>query len=246
MRHLALLVLAITLLVPVSAQAYCKLALAFALDVSSSVNDGEYRIQLHGLADALASDEVQNAILSPEGAHIMAAAYEWSGYPQQTLLLDWTKLDTPGAISLFANKLRQTRRRYAEFPTALGKAVEFGAHLLHRAPPCSRQVLDISGDGHRGQGRFRPVRQDRGPRALAARRRFSLRHDAPLVPARGPRRRRRFAGLLPPSRAPRQGAGPDGVRCLDARRRLRSQSGRAKEGGFFFGVVVQGRGEQGR
>ncbi|MEM7686596.1 MAG: DUF1194 domain-containing protein [Paracoccaceae bacterium] len=152
MRHLALLVLAITLLVPVSAQAYCKLALAFALDVSSSVNDGEYRIQLHGLADALASDEVQDAILSPEGAHIMAAAYEWSGYPQQTLLLDWTKLDTPGAISLFANQLRQTRRRYAEFPTALGKAVEFGAHLLHRAPPCSRQVLDISGDGENNVG----------------------------------------------------------------------------------------------
>ncbi|MEM9059937.1 MAG: DUF1194 domain-containing protein [Pseudomonadota bacterium] len=152
MKRLAACLISILALAPVPATAFCKLALAFALDVSSSVNDGEYRIQLHGLADALASEEVQTAILSPEGAHIMAAAYEWSGYRQQTLLMDWTKLDTPGAISLFANRLRQTRRRYSEYPTALGKAVQYGAQLLRRAPPCARQVLDISGDGENNVG----------------------------------------------------------------------------------------------
>ncbi|MEM7210717.1 MAG: DUF1194 domain-containing protein [Pseudomonadota bacterium] len=135
-----------------NAAAYCKLALALALDISSSVNDREYRLQLEGLAWALEQEEVKRAILTPEGAHIQAAAYEWSGYPQQSLILDWTRLDSDEAITIFATRLRRHWRRFSEFPTALGKGVEFGAKLLHRSPPCSRKVLDVSGDGENNDG----------------------------------------------------------------------------------------------
>lgn len=141
------------------AHAQCKAALALALDISSSVNDYEYRLQQHGLADALDSTEVQQAILTPEGAYIEAAAYEWSGSDQQRIIVDWMRLDSTGAISLFANRIRQNQRRYTELSTALGEAVAFGANLLRRAPPCNRRVLDISGDGENneghGPGRFR-------------------------------------------------------------------------------------------
>ena len=137
----------IVLLLPLPAQAACKLALGLGLDISSSVNGDEYRLQLEGLADALESGEVINAIMTPEGAHIVAAAYEWSGYQQQDTILSWTVLDSPETIKRFARRLRAHRRPYWDFATALGKGVEYGALLMQQAPPCARRVLDISGDG---------------------------------------------------------------------------------------------------
>jgi hypothetical protein len=152
MRWLAVLT-ALTLSVqPMTANASCKVALAFALDISSSVDDAEYRLQIDGLANALVDERVIEAILTPEGAFINAAAYEWSGYQQQDMVLDWTVLDTPAAIRNFAARLSAHRRVYANFATAVGKGVEFGAQLLPRAPPCGRYVLDVSGDGQNNVG----------------------------------------------------------------------------------------------
>jgi hypothetical protein len=148
----ALLLAGLLLAAPTSASAYCKLALALGLDISSSVNSAEYRLQIDGLAHALESKEVIDAILTPEGAHISAAVYEWSGYVQQDIVLGWTTLDSPAAIRSFAARLRAHERVYAEFATALGKAVEFGAKLFASAPTCGRKVLDISGDGENNDG----------------------------------------------------------------------------------------------
>ncbi|MEM7090738.1 MAG: DUF1194 domain-containing protein [Pseudomonadota bacterium] len=134
-------------LAPAPAHAFCKMALGLGLDISSSVNADEYRLQIEGLADALDSAEVIDAILRPEGAHIAAAAYEWSGYQQQDTIVSWSILDSPEAIHRFANRLRAHRRPYWDFATALGKAVEYGGKLLETAPACQRQVLDVSGDG---------------------------------------------------------------------------------------------------
>lgn len=131
---------------------HCKLALALGLDISSSVNDREYRLQLEGLAHALEEESVIAAILQPEGAYIAAAVYEWSGYQQQDVIIGWTALDSPAAVQSFARRLRGHTRAYGEFATALGKGVEFGANLLRLAPPCARHVLDISGDGENNDG----------------------------------------------------------------------------------------------
>ena len=151
-RLLLALVLAVATL-PVQAQTgYCKLALALGLDISSSVNAREYRLQLEGLANALEEPEVVEAILAPPGAYVSATVYEWSGYQQQDVVLGWTSLDSPAAIQRFAAQLRAHQRSYAEFATALGKGVEFGARLFETAPECSRRVLDISGDGENNDG----------------------------------------------------------------------------------------------
>lgn len=134
------------------AQATCKLALALGLDISSSVDRDEYRLQIDGLAQALTAPSVVDAILRPEGTHIAVAVYEWSGYKQQHVVLGWTVLDSPAAITSFAAQLAGHRRVYSEFPTALGKGIEFGARLLSRAPECARRTIDISGDGQNNDG----------------------------------------------------------------------------------------------
>lgn len=129
------------------AHATCKLALALGLDISSSVDKEEYWLQLGGVADALESMPVIEAILTPKGAHIAVAVYEWSGYQQQDMIAGWTVLDSPSAIRQLSGRLRAHQRPYWTFETAIGKGVQYGAQLLAKAPPCARHVLDIAGDG---------------------------------------------------------------------------------------------------
>ena len=139
--------IAVAWLVGVPAHAECKLALALGLDISASIDNAEYRLQIDGLAAAIQHPLVVEAILTPEGGYIEAAVYEWSGYTQQDVVLGWTRLDSPGAVAAFAGRLRAHTRPQGYLATAIGKAAEFGGALLRTAPACRRRVLDISGDG---------------------------------------------------------------------------------------------------
>ena len=130
----------------------CKLALVLALDISSSVNEREYNIQLQGLARALRTPEVIQAILTPEGVGIAVIVYEWSGYNQQDIVIPWTILDSEAVILDLAATLSAHRRPYSDLTTAIGKAVEYGARMFQTAPTCGRKVIDISGDGENNDG----------------------------------------------------------------------------------------------
>jgi hypothetical protein len=134
------------------ATAECKLALVLALDVSSSVNSREYRIQLEGLADAFRVPEVRRAILEPEGSSIAALAFEWSGEMHQDVIAGWSLLDSPAAIDAFAERLLAHRRTLLDQPTAIGEAMRFAAGRFASAPPCARRTIDISGDGANNDG----------------------------------------------------------------------------------------------
>ena len=138
---------------PWQARAQCTTALVLGLDVSSSVDEDEYALQAQGLAKAFRDPEVIDLILASPGSGIMAAAFEWSGIWQQTLVADWAWLDSEPAILAFADRLSGYSRDVESWPTALGRAAEFGANLLHRTPrDCWRYVLDISGDGVNNHG----------------------------------------------------------------------------------------------
>ncbi|MEM6489984.1 MAG: DUF1194 domain-containing protein [Pseudomonadota bacterium] len=134
------------------AAANCKLALVLGLDISSSVNEQEYLLQLGGLADALSHELVIDAILKPEGSSIAVIAFEWSGYAQQDLITGWHVLDSAEAVHAYAGRLRAHRRTYSDFPTAIGRAVEYAARLFDSAPPCARRTIDLSGDGENNDG----------------------------------------------------------------------------------------------
>ena len=134
----------------------CRLALALALDVSSSVDSREYALQSRGLAAALDSTAVRDAILNGAPGRVALAAFEWSGRRQQVVVVDWTILRSNQDIDRVIATLAGAERSYAEFPTALGYALGYGAILLTRAPPCDRRVLDVSGDGENNDG-FAPL-----------------------------------------------------------------------------------------
>jgi len=137
------------------AEAACRLALVLALDVSSSVDTREYDLQRKGLAAALNAPDIRHAILAGEG-DVALAVYEWSGRHHERLHLDWTFLRSHADITRAAGALAGMERATAEFPTALGSALGYGAQVMARAPDCARRVIDISGDGINNQG-FAPA-----------------------------------------------------------------------------------------
>ena len=130
----------------------CSIALALALDISSSVNSLEYSIQKDGLAAALRHPKVAEVIRNAPG-YAQIAVYEWSGWQQQDLIADWTRVRTDADLAALADRIDGHDRRYAEFSTALGEAVKFGAALFRSLPePCNRHVIDVSGDGVNNEG----------------------------------------------------------------------------------------------
>jgi len=142
-----------------AAQAQCRLALALALDVSGSVNEQEYRLQLDGLAAALTSPAVARAVLALPGTPVALAVYEWSGPSHQLQVQGWTEIRTLDDLTGFAAVLTNHSRPIMPPETAVGSAMISGASLLAQRSDCDRRVLDITGDGLSNHGpRPRDVR----------------------------------------------------------------------------------------
>ena len=138
---------------PVGAE--CRLALLLALDVSSSVDRIEDRLQRQGLADALSSKDVIEAVLSSPGQTVALGVFEWSGRNQQVTVLPWRFLARPEDVLTAASEIRASERSHSEYPTAIGYALGFAAVTFESAPTCRHKTLDVSGDGINNEG-FEP------------------------------------------------------------------------------------------
>ncbi|WP_294222972.1 DUF1194 domain-containing protein [uncultured Shimia sp.] len=132
--------------------AQCRQALALGLDVSGSVDNAEYHMQLNGLAAAFENISVKKALLQPGTPPVALAVFEWSGPDHQNLIVPWTDITSPSVLSDITNTLRGTRRPKMDVSTGLGPAIAFGAALLQTQPTCWRWTLDISGDGKANTG----------------------------------------------------------------------------------------------
>ncbi|WP_108837054.1 DUF1194 domain-containing protein [Tateyamaria sp. Alg231-49] len=134
-----------------SPAAACRLALLLALDVSSSVDADEDRLQRGGLVAALTSQQVRAAFFAVD-APVALAVYEWSGRYNQEVVLEWTLIDSPAALLSAAETIAASERSHNEFPTAMGYALGYGAEMLRRAPNCLYQTIDMAGDGQNNEG----------------------------------------------------------------------------------------------
>lgn len=130
----------------------CRVALAMGLDVSASVDAREYRLQIDGVAAALNAPSVRDVLFGAPGGPVAVAVYEWSGWEDKRVLVDWTVLSDADALAHVTRRLLGTERIEMSDSTALGMALLEGATLLDRAPACWRRVIDISGDGKNNDG----------------------------------------------------------------------------------------------
>ncbi len=142
---------ALSLIAPPAGAAECRLALALALDVSSSVSATEDALQRRGLAAALLAPEVEAAFFASP-LPVALSVYEWSGRYNQELLLDWVLISARSDLQAAAVTLARSERGTQDFPTALGYALGYGATLLARGPRCLSRTIDVSGDGENNEG----------------------------------------------------------------------------------------------
>jgi len=129
----------------------CRVALVLALDVSSSVDADEDRLQRQGLAGALTAPEVRAAFLASD-LPVALAAFEWSGRWNQSVILDWRLIAAEADLAQAAAEVAGSRRSTDQFPTAMGHALGHASTMLRQAPRCLRQTVDVSGDGINNDG----------------------------------------------------------------------------------------------
>ncbi len=129
----------------------CRLALALAMDISTSVDATEDMLQRRGLAAALIAPEVEEAFFSSP-LPVALAVYEWSGSFNQTMIVDWLLIDSTATLISTAHRIGTSVRSEMDSPTAMGHALAFGAQQMRDAPNCLFQTIDISGDGKNNDG----------------------------------------------------------------------------------------------
>jgi Ca-activated chloride channel homolog len=146
MIRAAVLVLCLTM--PPSARA-CDIALLLAIDVSGSVDAGEFRLQIDGTADALADPAVADALVA---AAASLSIVQWSGTGMQQVVLPWTTVASLADAARLSENARALPRVYDGSDTAVGDAIAFSAATFDAVADCRRQVIDISGDGPQNAG----------------------------------------------------------------------------------------------
>ena len=124
------------------------LSLVIALDVSDSVSDKEYDLMRNGLANALDSADVANAIRSGAHGTIAVSIVHWSGFQEQDVRIGWSQVSSRKDLSRLAKQIREMRRRYLGGATDIGGLIDFAKTLIVAGPYAStRNVIDIAGDG---------------------------------------------------------------------------------------------------
>jgi Ca-activated chloride channel family protein len=127
----------------------CDTALLLAIDVSSSIDPGEYRLQVDGLAEALNDPQVADALVQGQVALMVV---QWSGVGNQAVSLPWTRMRGFDAVARFAEASRAMPRAFVNSDTAIGDAILFATAQFGAVADCGRRVIDVSGDGSENAG----------------------------------------------------------------------------------------------
>jgi hypothetical protein len=149
-RYIALTVAVLVLSAAPAWAVSVDLELLLLVDVSGSVDSGEYTLQKQGYINAFQSTDIQNRIASrPDG---IAVAYaEWSSPTQQSMRVGWTHLTDAASANAFATAIAAQPRAFSGI-TAPGSAINWGVPMYTNDFEGTRLVMDISGDGAENSG----------------------------------------------------------------------------------------------
>ncbi|TNC50510.1 DUF1194 domain-containing protein [Rubellimicrobium rubrum] len=127
----------------------CDTALVLAIDVSNSVEEAEFRLQIDGLVEALEDPVITDALVEGQ---VALAVMQWSGAREQRVSVPWRRMATQADVAILAGTIRSLPRAYIRSGTAPADAIRRGLALLSEVPECRRHVIDLSGDGQRNMG----------------------------------------------------------------------------------------------
>jgi len=144
----------LVLLGPERAKALERVAveLVLAVDVSSSVSDAEFDLQMRGIAAGFRDSKVVDAIERTPGG-VAVLLMQWSGQTRQQVSGGWFRLQAAADAYGYAALVETFPREIGGGPTAIGTAVDKAvAELDANAYFGARQVIDVSGDGIANEG----------------------------------------------------------------------------------------------
>jgi Ca-activated chloride channel family protein len=142
------LTLALALL-PAAPASACATALILAIDVSNSIDEGEYLIQSEGLATALDDPAIAEELVRGQ---IALSVIQWSGVGRQQVSIPWRRMTTPAEVRAFSVEARNMPRAFVMSDTAVGALIAAGLGHFGPVADCKRRVIDISGDGSDNAG----------------------------------------------------------------------------------------------
>ena len=133
---------------PVPAGTPVELELVLAVDVSSSVDDGEFELQMQGIAAAFRHPGVQAAIQAAGNRGIAVALIQWSDFVHQRRTVDWTLVHDAADAAALATDIAATGRAISGGGTAIYGVINFALHEFDtNGYDGRRRVIDVSGDG---------------------------------------------------------------------------------------------------
>jgi len=151
---IALLALVGASIVSLAAQAAQRVdvELVLAVDVSSSMDAGEFELQRAGYVAALRDPEFIRAVQAGPNGRIALSYFEWASSPRAESLMAWRIIDGKESAERFAKEL--AARPFNTFRgTSISSAIAYAADLIgDNAFDAARRVIDISGDGPNNAG----------------------------------------------------------------------------------------------
>lgn len=140
--------------VPGAAAENVALELVLAIDVSSSVDEREYALQMSGFGAAFRHPAVVTVIESLGSQGIVVTLVQWSGADTYVQAIDWTRINGRESAEAFADMVETAPRLIEGGATAIGDAMLFARALLELNEFVgTRRTVDVSGDGIANQGK---------------------------------------------------------------------------------------------
>lgn len=129
-----------------------SLELVIAVDVSLSVNDAEYLLQMGGIAGAFRDPEV-GELIARRRHGVAVLITQWSGVREARVPLDWRVLRSPEDARAYGDAVAGIGQVGLGNFTAIGHAVDFALEALgaNRYAGDERKI-DVSGDGRSNVG----------------------------------------------------------------------------------------------
>ncbi len=121
-------------------------ALLVSVDVSNSVDEHRYQLQMEGIAKALEDQGVVDAITGGPNGGILFGMVTWSDRPQ--FVLPWVKISNASEAKAVAAKVRKLPLQSGEFTCMTRMMRSVNDKIVTQIPAkATRVVVDVSGDG---------------------------------------------------------------------------------------------------
>ncbi len=143
-------------------------ALVVSVDVSNSVDEHRYQLQMQGIAQALEDPAVIDAIASGPTGGILFSMVVWADRPK--IAVPWQRISNRAEALAVAQIVRHLPRHDGEF-TCMARMLQFVSDKIVPQVPvkATRVIVDVSGDGSENCNPQTPVESVRDELLASAR-----------------------------------------------------------------------------